>query len=217
MHKSAAPKPKSFAAPQPSAQMPWAGQRGTLEDLGSFGISPEDFFGGGGRLMFSDTAPKPALPPKQGSLTEDAYLRGYLKRASEYGFNEDEAFAILKEAQVNLKPIVNMAAPVKDITHNMAKAAPVQKLTDTINRVTPIRKLATIELLKSAQPGLGVIATGLGNAAAPQTSAPAPKPGFMDKARSWLGSKLPGYPTSTGNTRGGVDALANQFNELAGG
>lgn len=75
-----------------------------------------------------------------------------------------------------------------------------------------------IELLKSAQPGLGVIASGAGAPAAAQTSTPVPKtPGFMDKARSWLGSKLPGYPTSTGSTSGGVDALANQFNELAGG
>jgi hypothetical protein len=50
--------------------MPWAGQRGTLEDLSSFGVSPEEFFGGGGRLMFSDTAPKTIQPiaPKQGAL-----------------------------------------------------------------------------------------------------------------------------------------------------
>jgi len=83
MNKAAAPKINPLKAPavkpnrpglsssfQPSAQMPWAGQRGTLEDLSSFGVSPEEFFGGGGRLMFSDTAPKTIQPiaPKQGAL-----------------------------------------------------------------------------------------------------------------------------------------------------
>ena len=148
------PKPKPFVAPQPSAQMPWAGQRGTMEDLGSFGISPEDFFGGGGKLMFSDTVPKPTLTPKQGSVLDESYIEGFIKRAKEYGFNENEAFAILKEAQISLKPITSMMAPVKALTHNMAKAAPIQKLTDTVNRVTPIQKLAgnldAFELLKKS-------------------------------------------------------------------
>jgi hypothetical protein len=115
MHKSAAPKPvlakpalprpKPFVAPQPSTQMPWAGQRGTLEDLGSFGISPEDFFGGGGRIMFSDTAAKPALP-KQGSMVEGAYLRGFVKRAAEYGYSKTEAVELYKSA----KPLLNVAS-----------------------------------------------------------------------------------------------------------
>lgn len=149
------PKPKPFVVPQPSAQMPWAGQRGTMEDLGSFGVSPEDFFGGGGRIMFSDTAAKPALQPKQGSVaTEQAYIEGFVKRASEYGFSENEAFAILKEAQISLKPITSMMAPVKALTDNVAKAAPIQKLTDAVNRVTPIQKLAgnleALELLKKS-------------------------------------------------------------------
>jgi hypothetical protein len=93
------PKPKPFVAPQPSAQMPWAGQRGTMEDLGSFGISPEDFFGGGGRLMFTDTAPKPALTPKQGSMTtqQQAYIEGFVKRANEYGIDPDSALDLLQE------------------------------------------------------------------------------------------------------------------------
>ena len=93
------PKPKPFVAPQPSAQMPWAGQRGTLEDLSSFGVSPEDFFGGGGRLMFTDTAPKPALTPKQGSMTtqQQAYIRGFVKRANEYGIDPDSALDLLQE------------------------------------------------------------------------------------------------------------------------
>jgi hypothetical protein len=95
--------------------------------------------------------------------TQQAYINGFVKRASEYGYSPTAAIA----------------------------------------------------LLKSAQPGLGVIDTGLGNPAAKQTTAP--KPGLVDKARSWLGSKLPGYPTSAGSTKGGVDVLANQFNELAGG
>ena len=94
------PKPKSFVAPQPSAQMPWAGQRGTMEDLGSFGVSPEDFFGGGGRIMFSDTAAKPALTPKQGSMNtqQQAYINGFVKRASEYGYSEAEAIELYKKA-----------------------------------------------------------------------------------------------------------------------
>jgi hypothetical protein len=97
--KPALPRPKPFVAPQPSAQMPWTGQRGTLEDLGSFGISPEDFFGGGGRLMFSDTAAKPALTPKQGSMTtqQQAYINGFVKRASEYGLDPDSALDLLQE------------------------------------------------------------------------------------------------------------------------
>ena len=57
-------KPAKPALPvqgfSPSPEMPWAGQRGTMEDLGSFGLSPDEFFGGGGRLMFSDTKPVPA-------------------------------------------------------------------------------------------------------------------------------------------------------------
>jgi len=110
MNKSAAPKPplpkpKPFAAPQPTPQMPWSGQRGTLEDLGSFGISPEEFFGGGGRIMFSDTAAKPALP-KQGSVVEEAYLRGFMKRAAEYGYSEGEAVELYKSA----KPLLNVAS-----------------------------------------------------------------------------------------------------------
>ena len=67
-------KPALPQAIKPTPQMPWAGQRGTLEDLGSFGLSPEEFFGGGGRIMFSDTAPK--LAPKQGN-----YFKNFIKKA----------------------------------------------------------------------------------------------------------------------------------------
>lgn len=97
------PKPKTFVPPQPSAQMPWAGQRGTMEDLSSFGVSPEDFFGGGGRIMFSDTAPKPALTPKQGSMTtqqQQAYINGFVKRAAEYGFNAAQLDDLLKQSDM---------------------------------------------------------------------------------------------------------------------
>ena len=72
---------------------------------------------------------------------QQAYVAGFVKRASEYGFNEDEAFTILKKAQLSIKPIANMAAPVKALTHNMAKAAPIKKLTDTVNRVMPVQQL----------------------------------------------------------------------------
>ena len=48
--------------PQPSSNpnFPWLGQRGTIKDLASFGVSPEEFFGGGGKLMFGEKAPSPA-------------------------------------------------------------------------------------------------------------------------------------------------------------
>ena len=72
---------------------------------------------------------------------EQAYIEGFVKRASEYGFDEDEAFSILKEAQLSIKPIANMVAPVKALTHNMAKAAPIKKLTDTVNKVMPVQQL----------------------------------------------------------------------------
>ena len=148
------PKIKTFVEPVPKPPGPWEGQRGTMEDLESFGIAPHEFFGGGGKIMFTDTAPKPALTPKQGSLLDESYIEGFVKRASEYGFSENEAFAILKKAQISLKPITSMMAPVKALTHNMAKAAPIQKLTDTVNRVMPIQKLAsnleTFELLKKS-------------------------------------------------------------------
>ena len=78
-------------APKQIPQMPWAGQKGTLEDLSSFGISPEDFFGGGGKIMFSDPAPK--LTPKQG-----AYIEGFVKRASEYGYSQEQALGYIKKA-----------------------------------------------------------------------------------------------------------------------
>jgi hypothetical protein len=109
MNKQAAPKtrpvlPKPIgpaSAFKPSPQMPWTGQRGTLEDLSSFGISPEEFFGGGGRVMFTDTAPKPALPPKQGNMNtqQQAYIQGFTKRAAAYGFDENEALILLKQSQ----------------------------------------------------------------------------------------------------------------------
>ena len=62
---------KNAAAPAPSnnPSFPYLGQRATPEDLESFPISMEDFFGGGGKIMFTDpakpqtsAAPPPAMP-----------------------------------------------------------------------------------------------------------------------------------------------------------
>jgi len=49
--------------------------------------------------MFTDTAPKPALQPKQGSMTtqQQAYIRGFVKRASEFGVDPDSALDLLQE------------------------------------------------------------------------------------------------------------------------
>lgn len=90
------PKIKPFVEPVPK---PWEGQRGTMEDLESFGIAPHEFFGGGGKIMFTDTAPKPVLTPKQGSMTtqQQAYIRGFVKRANEYGIDPDSALNLLQE------------------------------------------------------------------------------------------------------------------------
>ena len=49
----------------PSQGMPYIGQRHTEEELLSKGVSPEEFFGGGGRLMFTDSAKPQAKAPQQ--------------------------------------------------------------------------------------------------------------------------------------------------------
>jgi hypothetical protein len=59
--------------------------------------------------------------------TEQAYIEGFVKRASEYGFNEDEAVGILKEASRNVYELEQQkASPFMNMLGAMAlgKVAP---------------------------------------------------------------------------------------------
>jgi hypothetical protein len=85
------------------------------------------------------------------TVQQQAYIYGFVKRAAEYGFSENEAIELLKQAE----PAAN---------------------------ITPAKPL-----------------------------------GLVGRAKQWIGSKLPGYPTSVGNTSGAVDDMAKRFQEQAGG
>lgn len=59
------------------------------------------------------------------SAQEQAYIYGFVKRANEYGFNEDEAFSILKAAN---NPVPPVAMPTRASVMSQPKpmTAPLQ-------------------------------------------------------------------------------------------
>ena len=72
-------------------------------------------------------------------------------------------------------------------------------------------KAEAISLLKIAMPNANE------NAPSPVASKPASSPGMMSRAKNWIKSKLPGYPTTVGNTAGAVEDLSKKLYEQAGG
>jgi len=75
---------------------------------------------------------------------EQAYINGFVKRAAEYGFNENEAIALLKNAGMNMKALTSAVAPVKTLKDTVMKAAPIQRLTDTVAKTAPVQKLTNV-------------------------------------------------------------------------
>ena len=96
----------------------------------------------------------------QMNTQQQAFVNGFVKRASEYGFDRAKALELFKQA---------------------APPAPIAAINTT------------------------------------SSSDPQQSHGILERAKSWIKNKLPGYPTSVGSTAQGVDALANQFKELGGG
>jgi hypothetical protein len=73
--------------------------------------------------------------------TQQAYIDGFVKRASECGYSESEAVELLKNSGLNLKAITSAIPPVKALKDTVMKAAPIQKLKDTVTKAAPIQRL----------------------------------------------------------------------------
>jgi hypothetical protein len=73
--------------------------------------------------------------------TQQAYVDGFVKRASEYGYSEAEAIELLKTSGLNLKAITSAIPPVRALKDTVMKAAPIQRLTDSVTKAAPIQRL----------------------------------------------------------------------------
>jgi hypothetical protein len=71
---------------------------------------------------------------------EQAYINGFVKRAAEYGYNEQQAIAIYKQAMGEMPMASKIKPPVKPIPKipNSIKG----NANDVANKPTPLKPLA---------------------------------------------------------------------------